>query len=89
MRPDGYPAAVMSTTILMSSGRFWSAAGQFRTAQTSGDQPCEPVRALGDQVHDVRIEAALAGEQGREETDRPGAGDQRDSRFEPGACSYA
>jgi hypothetical protein len=29
------------------------------------------LRALGDQVHDVRIEAALAGEQGREETDRP------------------
>jgi hypothetical protein len=29
----------------------------------------------------VCLEAALAGEQGREETDRPGAGDQRDSRF--------
>jgi hypothetical protein len=36
------------------------------------------LRSLGDQVDDVRLEAALVGEQGREEPDRPGAGDQRD-----------
>jgi hypothetical protein len=53
MRPDGHPAAVMSTTILMSSGRFWSAAGQFRTAR-------RPVISRASQPESAAAKASAA-----------------------------